>query len=161
MPQKKHKKKTGLRQRSSTSERVRSRSSSPRKSSAASVGVKGKESKSTAKKVKSASQGRAVRLSEENREIVTLSRYGAPRVIRFLSKHRATITGESRFMRFSTNHETGIVDMADFEGGPNISVGSRLPGAGVVRTVEKWEYVGTEKSKVDSVTVTFTHDATG
>ena len=85
-----------------------------------------------------------------------MSRYGAKRVLRFISKNRATITGDSRFMRFATNHETGVVDMADFEGGPSISVGSRLPGAGVVRSVEKWEYAGTEKSKVDSVTVTFT-----
>lgn len=78
-----------------------------------------------------------------------------------MDKNRATITGETRFMRFSTNHETGIVDFADFEGGPTVAVGERIYGAGVVSSVEKWEYETTSKSKVDAVTVTFRHDATG
>ena len=163
MSKKKQKKKNSPPQRSSTSKKVRSRSSSPKEPPVGSVGVKKKKKKSNSagKRAKSPSQGRNHRPGEENREIVMLSRYGVPRIIRFISSNRATITGDSRFMRFSTNYETGIVDMADFEGGPDVSVGCRLPGAGVVRAVEKWEYVETEKTKVDSVTVTFTHDATG
>ena len=161
MANKKSTKKTGRGQKSSNSATARSRSSSPKRSSKNSAGVKGKNSRSPSRKTKSQSRGRAQRLSPDNPEIKILSRYGVERTIRYVDKNRATVTGDSRFMRFSTNHETGIVDFADFEGGPTVAVGERIHGAGVVSSVEKWEYTSTGKSKVDRVAVTFRHDATG
>lgn len=161
MTNKKSTKKTSRVRKPSNSKTARSRSSSSKKLSKTLAGAKEKKPKSLPKKIKSQSRGRVKPLGPENPEIKILSRYGVERTIRYVNKNRATVTGNSRFMRFSTNHETGIVDFADFEGGPTVAVGERIHGAGVVHAVEKWEYFSTCKSKVDRVTVTFRHDATG
>lgn len=101
------------------------------------------------------------KVCEENPEIKFRSRYGAERLLRRIDERRASITGESAFMRFATNNETGAVDFVDFEGGPTIQVGSRIPGAGIVKSVEKWDYSKSDQGKKDSVTVTFKHDGSG
>jgi len=101
------------------------------------------------------------KVCEENPEIKFRSRYGAERLLRRIDERRASITGESTFMRFATNNETGAVDFVDFEGGPTIEVGSRIPGAGVVKSVEKWNYSKSDQGKKDSVTVMFKHDGSG
>jgi len=103
----------------------------------------------------------AKKVCDENLEIKFRSRYGAERFLRMIDDRRASITGESAFMRFSTNTETGAVDFVDFEDGPTIRVGSRIPGVGIVKSVDKWNYSRSDKCKKDSVMVMFKHDGSG
>jgi hypothetical protein len=100
-------------------------------------------------------------LSRSRPEIRFVNRNGDVRFVRYVNERRATVTGEACYMRFAADHDTGIIQIADFEGGPCVAVGERIPGAGVVVSVEKWEYQKTNRKRIDEVTVTFTHDATG
>ena len=119
-----------------------------------------KPKKTIAKANKNAVKVRA-RLSQDHPSITIMSRYGEPRVITRVDNLTAKMSGEAKFVRFSTNHETGLVDMVDFEGGPCILVGERIAGAGVVMEVEKWEYRNQPDKKSEHITVTFKHDASG
>jgi hypothetical protein len=101
------------------------------------------------------------KICHKNPEIKFRSRYGIERLLRRLDEKRASITGESSFTRFVTNSETGAVDFVDFEGGPTIQVNSRIPGVGIVKSVEKCDYSKSDRGKKDSVTVTFKHDGSG
>ncbi len=121
----------------------------------------GKKPRKTIAKAKKVAVKAKARLSPDRPSITMMSRYGEPRVITRVDNLTARISGETKFVRFSTNHETGLVDMVDFEGGPCILVGERIAGAGVVMEVEKWEYRNQPDKKSEHITVTFKHDASG
>jgi hypothetical protein len=100
-------------------------------------------------------------LSPDHPSFTVSNRYGEPRTLTRVDNCTAQICGDTKYVRFCTNHETGLVDMVDFEGGPCIIVGDRIAGAGIVTEVEKWEYRNQPDQNSEHITVTFKHDASG
>lgn len=81
-----------------------------------------------------------------------VSRYGDKRTITKIGENEFSISGESSFYRAGTNPDTGVLEYADFEGGPFVAVGGKWwELGGVIESVS----IPAEENKGDGVLTVF------